>query len=282
MNQQAVDAASAPTVVITAERSTTGYWSEVWRFRELLVLLVWRDILVRYKQTVFGIAWAVIRPVVTMVVFSVIFGRLAGLPSHDVPYPLLVFAGVMAWQFFASAFADASNSLVGNANMISKVYFPRIIVPLSSLVVGLVDFAITLVIFAALAVWYGYLPDWRIVFLPVFVGMLFLFVFAAGMWVSALNVTYRDFRYLVPFAIQLGAYLSPVGFTSSIVPEKWRLLYALNPLVGIIDGVRWSVLRGTTPLDTQSVFIGAAVIAAVLLPGVAFFKRQERQFADVI
>ena len=281
MNQQAVDAASAPTVVITAERSTTGYWSEVWRFRELLVLLVWRDILVRYKQTVFGVAWAVIRPVVTMVVFSVIFGRLAGLPSHDVPYPLLVFAGVMAWQFFASAFADASNSLVGNANMISKVYFPRIIVPLSSLVVGLVDFAITLVIFAALAVWYGYLPDWRIVFLPVFVGMLFLFVFAAGMWVSALNVTYRDFRYLVPFAIQLGAYLSPVGFTSSIVPEKWRLLYALNPLVGIIDGVRWSVLRGTTPLDTQSVFIGAAVIAAVLLPGVAFFKRQERQFADV-
>lgn len=279
---RAVEATPPATVLITAERSTAHYWAEMWRFRELLILLVWRDILVRYKQTVFGIAWAVIRPFVTMVVFTVIFGRLAQLPSHDVPYPLLVFAGVMAWQFFASAFADASNSLVGNANMISKVYFPRMIVPLSSLVVGLVDFAVTAVLFAALAIWFGYLPDWRIVFLPAFVALLFLFVFAAGVWISALNVAYRDFRYLVPFAIQLGAYISPVGFTSSIVPEKWRVLYALNPMVGIIDGVRWSLLRGATPLDLQSVMVAAAVIAVLLFPGVAFFKRQERQFADVI
>lgn len=279
---RAVDMTPPPTVHITAERSTGHYWAEMWRFRELLLLLVWRDILVRYKQTVFGIAWAVIRPFVTMIVFTVIFGQLAGLPSHDVPYPLLVFAGVMGWQFFASAFADASNSLVGNANMISKVYFPRMIVPLSSLLVALVDFAITFVLFAALAIWFGYLPDWRIVFLPAFVALLFLFVFAAGVWVSALNVAYRDFRYLVPFAIQLGAYISPVGFTSSIVPEKWRLVYALNPMVGIIDGVRWSLLRGAVPLDTQSLFMGGAVITLLLVPGVAFFKRQERHFADVI
>jgi lipopolysaccharide transport system permease protein len=279
---RAVDLAPAPTLVITAERSTAHYWAEMWRFRELLLLLVWRDILVRYKQTVFGIAWAVIRPFVTMVVFSVIFGRLAGLPSPDVPYPLLVFAGVMAWQFFASAFADASNSLVGNANMISKVYFPRMIVPLGSILVGLVDFAITAVLFAGLAIWFGYLPDWRVVFLPAFVALLFMFVFAAGVWVSALNVTYRDFRYLVPFAIQLGAYVSPVGFASSIVPEKWRLLYALNPMVGIIDGIRWSLLRGATPLDARSLVIACVVVGLLLFPGIIFFKRQERQFADVI
>lgn len=282
MNQ--VAEASPPAILlITADRSTTSYWAEMWRFRELLLLLVWRDILVRYKQTVFGIAWAVIRPFVTMVVFTVIFGRLANLPSPgDVPYPLLVFAGVMAWQFFAVSFADASNSLVGNANMISKVYFPRMIVPLSSLLVGLVDLVVSLGLFVVLAAWFGFMPDWRIVFFPLFVGLLFMFVFAAGIWVSALNVTYRDFRYLVPFAIQLGAYVSPVGFSSAIVPENWRLVYALNPMVGVIEGVRWSLLGGQTPLDVPSVLVACGVILMLLVPGIAFFKRQERQFADVI
>lgn len=271
-----------PETVITAHKSNGRYWAELWGFRELLVLLAWRDILVRYKQTVFGISWAVLRPFVTMVVFTLIFGRLANLPSHDVPYPLLVFAGVLAWQFFAATFADASNSLVGNANMISKVYFPRLIVPLSTILVGGVDLAITAVLYLILAVWFGFLPDWHVVFLPAFVALLFLFILGASIWISALNVAYRDFRYVVPFMIQLGAYVSPVGFSSDIVPEKWRLLYALNPLVGIIDGFRWSLLRGSTPLDPIGVLAAIVVTIALLVPGVIFFRRQERHFADVI
>lgn len=270
------------TVTITAKRSTIHYWAELWRFRDLLLLLVWRDILVRYKQTLFGVAWAVIRPFVTMIVFTVIFGRLAKLPSHDVPYPIMVFAGVIAWQFFSVTFADASNSVVTNANMVSKVYFPRIIVPLSSVLAGLVDFGITLLIFAGLALWFNYLPDWHVAFLPFFVVLLFFFILASGIWISALNVVYRDFRYLVPFVIQLGAYISPVGFSSGVVPEKWRVLYALNPLVGIIDGFRWSLLRGNAPLDLVGVSMSVLVTVILLVPGLMYFKRQERKFADII
>lgn len=282
MEKKRASQSESGEILLEAGKLDKHYWGDIWRYRELIFLLVWRDILVRYKQTVFGVAWAVIRPVVTMVVFTLIFGRLASLPSHDVPYPLMVFGGVLAWQFFSTAFADAANSVVGNANMISKVYFPRIIVPLSALFVGLVDFAITMVIFAALAIWYGYIPDWRIVFLPVFVGLLFLFVFSASLWFAALNVRYRDFRYVLPFVLQLGAYASPVGFSSSIVPEKWRVIYSLNPMVGIIDGFRWSLLSGSTPLSPVSIVAAVIVILVLLVPGVRFFKRQERQFADVI
>lgn len=273
---------NVPEIVITAENSGTRYWAELWRFRELLLLLAWRDILVRYKQTLLGISWAVLRPFFTMVVFTLIFGRLANLPSHEVPYPLLVFAGVLAWQYFASTFADASNSLVGNANMIAKVYFPRMVVPLSTMVVGVVDMAITTCLYVALTVWYGYPPDWHVVFLPAFVLLLFLFTLASSIWISALNVTYRDFRHLVPFVIQLGAYVSPVGFSSSIVPEQWRLLYSLNPLVGIIDGFRWCLLRGSVPLDITGVLFATVVTCGLLFYGVTLFKRQERHFADVI
>ncbi len=269
-------------IFLEAGRSDQHYWRDIWRYKELLLLLVWRDILVRYKQTVFGVAWAVVRPVMTMVVFTVIFGRLANLPSYDAPYPLLVFGGVLAWQFFSTALADAANSVVGNANMISKVYFPRVIVPLSALVVGLVDFGITVGIFCALAIWFGYLPDWRVFFFPLFVALLFLLAFSVSLWFAALNVRYRDFRYVLPFLLQLGSYASPVGFSSSVVPEKWQLLYALNPMVGIIDGFRWSLLRGSTPLDVVSIVTAVVVTLIMLIPGIRFFKQQERQFADVI
>jgi lipopolysaccharide transport system permease protein len=269
-------------IVIRAGSPTGQYWRDVWRFRELLLLLVWRDVLVRYKQTAFGIAWAVVRPFVTMVVFTIVFGRLANLPSHDVPYPLLVFAGMLCWQFFSATFADASNSVTSSANMISKVYFPRIIVPLSSMFAGMVDLSLTGVLFIILAAWYGYWPDWHVVALPAFVVLLFLCVFASSIWISALNVAYRDFRYVVPFVIQLGAYISPVGFSSNVVPEQWRLLYSLNPMVGIIDGFRWCLLRGSVPLDATSLALSIVITLVLLVPGIAFFQHKERHFADII
>jgi len=269
-----------PETVITAVPDFKHYWRDSWRFRELLLLLVWRDVLVRYKQTMFGVAWAVLRPFVTMVVFTLLFGRLANLPSHGVPYPLLVFAGILPWQFFANTFVDASNSLVGSASMISKVYFPRI--PLSVVVGGVVDLAIAGAIYAIMALRYGHAPGWQIVYLPGFLLLLCLWVLACSLWASALNVTYRDFRYLVPFAVQLGTYVSPVGFSSSVVPARWQFVYALNPMVGIIDGFRWSMLRGSTPMAWESVALSVGITLALLIPGVRFFRRFERSFADVI
>jgi lipopolysaccharide transport system permease protein len=268
--------------VIGPTRSTLTYWRDCWHFRELLLILVWRDLLVRYKQTVFGIAWAVIRPVVTMVVFTVIFGRIANLPSNDVPYPLMVFAALLPWLFFAATFADSGNSIVGNAQMVSKVYFPRLILPLSSIFVGLVDFGFAFLVLIGLALWYQYLPGWQIVFLPLLIVLMCLLTFAAGIWVAALNVKYRDFRYLVPFAIQLGTYVSPVGFSSSVVPERWQWLYALNPMVGIIDGFRWCLLGGSTPLNLQALTMSVVGTLLLLVPGIWFFRRSENRFADVI
>lgn len=259
-----------------------AYWRECWSFRELLLILVWRDLLVRYKQTVFGVAWAVIRPFFTMVVFTVIFGRIANLPSNNIPYPLLVFAALLPWQFFASTFADASNSIVSNAQMVSKVYFPRIIVPLSSVLVGLVDLAISFVVMLGVAIWYFYIPGWQIVFLPFMLLLLCTFTFAASIWVAALNVKYRDFRYIIPFAIQLGTYMSPVGFSTSVVPEKWQLLFSLNPMVGIIDGFRWCLLGGSVPFNTLAVVISVLFTFMLLIPGVRFFRRCESTFADII
>lgn len=273
---------SSNEIVIEAGGYEKYYWQDIWRYRELLLLLVWRDILVRYKQTVFGVAWAVIKPVVTMVVFTVIFGRLVNLTSHDIPYPLLVFGGVLAWQFFSTSLTDAANSVVGNANMISKIYFPRMIVPLGVLIVGLVDFAITLIVFAALAIWFDYLPSWHVLFFPFFVGLLFLFSFATALWFAALNVRYRDFRYVLPFLLQLGSYASPVGFSSSIVPVEWQLIYSFNPMVGIIDGFRWSLFRSNAPLNAFSVWVAIILTLMLLIFGIRFFRKQERQFADII
>jgi lipopolysaccharide transport system permease protein len=268
--------------IISASYDLRHYWRDAWQFRELLWMLAWRDISVRYKQTVFGFGWALLRPFLTMVVLTLIFGRLANLPSHNVPYALMVFAAVLPWQFFASGFADAGNSLIGNAGLVAKVYFPRIIVPAAAVIACFVDFVIAGAIYGGLCVWYGYVPGWQLLVLPAFVILLVLFIFACGVWVAALNVSYRDFRYVIPFIVQLGMYVSPVGFSSSIVPEQWRLLYGLNPMVGIIEGFRWSLLSGDVPLDSRYVALSLAGTIILLLTAVRAFRKLERAFADVI
>lgn len=274
--------AAQQELLIEPNRPTLHYWRDVWRYRELFWFLVWRDILVRYKQTVIGVAWSVIRPLATMVVFTVVFGMLAKLPSSGVPYPLLVFAAMLPWNFCANALSESSGSLIGNANLLTKVYFPRIIIPVSSIIVSLIDLAISLVIMAGVMMWYGYLPDWRVAVLPLFLLLAFLPVAGAGLWFSSLNVKYRDFRYVVPFILQLGLYVSPVGFASSIVPEKWRLLYALNPMVGVIDGFRWALLRGTVELSWSALLLSTALSVVLLVTGLWFFRKTERILADVI
>ena len=206
-------------------RTELHYWRDLWQYRELFQVLAWRDIAVRYKQTVIGAAWALIRPFLTMVVFTVIFGKLAKLPSDGtVPYALMVFAGMLPWSFFSTALAEASNSIIGNANLISKVYFPRLIVPIAAVMVAFVDFLISFAILVALMVWYQFMPGWQVLLLPVFVAFAFMASLGIGLWITALNVKYRDFRYVIPFIVQLGLYVSPVGFSSSIVPDQWRLL----------------------------------------------------------
>lgn len=269
-------------LVIEAGRAGRHYWADLWRFRELFLLLTWRDILVRYKQTAMGVGWALLKPLIAAAVFTVVFGRLAGLPSDGVPYPLLVALGILPWQFFSSGLAEASASMLGNAGMISKVYFPRLIVPASAVIVSLVDLAISSVFVAALMAWYGIGPDWRIVTLPLFVLLAFAAALGGGLWFAALNVRYRDFRYLVPLLLQFGLYVSPVGFSSSIVPPEWRLLYALNPMAGIIDGVRWAVLGDTVALYWPGVLLSAAFAVAIFAAGVGFFRRAEKNFADII
>jgi lipopolysaccharide transport system permease protein len=269
-------------LLIEPNRPVLHYWRDVWRYRELFWFLVWRDILVRYKQTVIGVAWSVIRPLVTMLAFSVVFGLLAKLPSDGVPYPLLVFAAMLPWNFFSNALSEISGSLVGNANLLTKIYFPRIIIPVSSIIVSLVDFAISMVIMAGIMFWYGYLPDWRVATLPMFLLLAFLPVSGLGLWFAALNVKYRDFRFVVPFLLQFGLYVSPVGFASSIVPEKWRLLYALNPMVGVIDGFRWALLRETTELYWPGIVLSSSLSLALLVTGLWFFRKTERILADVI
>ncbi len=270
------------SLVVEAGRTERHYWKDLWRYRELFYFLAWRDILVRYKQTVIGIAWALLRPFLIMVVFTLIFGKLAKLPSDNAPYPILVFAALLPWQFFANAFSEAANSLVSNASMISKIYFPRLVMPTSAVIVGFVDFLISGVILIGLMLWYGFAPDWRILMLPLFIFIAFTAAMGAGLWVAALNVKYRDFRYIVPFVVSLGLYVSPVGFSSSIVPDKWRLLYSLNPMVGVIDGFRWAILGGNTPLYWPGLMLSVVLVSLVLVTGVLYFRKTERTFADVI
>lgn len=270
-------------LIIEAGRTERHYWRDLWRYRELFYFLAWRDILVRYKQTVIGIAWSVLRPLLTMIVFTIVFGKLAKLPSDgEVPYPILVFAAMLPWQFFANAFADAGNSLITNSSMVSKVYFPRLIVPASTIIVSLVDLFISAFILAGLMLWYGYLPDTRIIFLPVFMLIAFFAVMGAGLWIAALNVKYRDFRYVIPFIVQFGLYISPVGFSSSIVPEEWRFLYSLNPMVGVIDGFRWSLLGGEAVIYWPGMILSLSLVSIILITGVWYFRRTEKTFADVI
>jgi len=270
-------------LLIEAGRGEKNYWRDLWRYRELFYFLAWRDILVRYKQTVIGIAWALIRPFLTMLVFTFIFSKVARLQAPgDVPYPLLVFAAMLPWQFFSTALSEASNSLIGNSNLISKVYFPRLIVPAGSVITSFVDFLITLGLMAGMMAWYGFLPDWRLLTLPIFMALAFGSAFGPGLWLCALNVRYRDFRYIVPFIVQFGLYLSPVGFSSNIVPERVRLLYDCNPMVGVIDGFRWSLLRGQSPLAVRALIASALVTTVLCLSGIWYFRRAEKTFADII
>lgn len=267
-------------IVIEAGKAERHYWKDAWRHRELIYFLAWRDILVRYKQTFIGVVWALLRPLLTMLVFTIVFGRLAKLPSDDLPYPLLIFIALLPWQFFASAFSEVGGSVVGNANMISKIYFPRVIIPTSTILVALVDFLISMFFLLFLMTWYGVMPSWRMVFIPILVFLVAVTALGAGLWIAALNVKYRDFRYVVPFIIQMGLYISPVGFSSAIVPEKWRMLYSLNPMVGVIDAFRWTISGGTFYFQGLVISIGMATM--LLVTGMIYFRKTEKSFADII
>ena len=269
-------------LVIEAGKTERHYWRDLWRYRELFFFMAWRDILVRYKQTVIGVAWSVVRPFLTMVVFSIIFGRLAKMPDEGVPYPILVYAAMLPWQFFASSLTEASGSLVGGANMISKIYFPRLVMPTSAVIVSLVDFLISFGILAALMAWYRFVPSLRIFSLPVFILLAYTASLGASLWLSALNVKYRDFRYIIPFIVQFGLYISPVGFSSSVIPEKWRLLYSLNPMVGVIDGFRWAILGAESVIYWPGFILSVALASLLLVSGVFYFRKMERTFADII
>ncbi len=269
-------------LIIEAGRTESNYWRDLFRYRELFYFLAWRDVLVRYKQTVIGILWAVIRPFLTMLVFVVVFSRIAKLPSDGVPYPVMVFAAMLPWQLFATSLTEGSGSLITNANLISKVYFPRLIVPASAVIVSFVDFAISAVLLALLMIWYQVWPTIHILTLPLFTLLALVASTGAGLWLAALNVQYRDFRYVVPFLVQFGLYLSPVGFSSNIVPEKWRLLYSLNPMVGVIDGFRWALSGGRSMIYWPGLTISVAVTTLLLVCGIWYFRRMERTFADVI
>ena len=274
---------SETTLILEAGRAEEHYWRDLWRYRELFSVLAWRDVAVRYKRTVIGAAWAVLRPFLTMVIFTVVFGRVAKLPSDGAaPYALMVFAGLLPWSLFSAALTGASDSMVANANLIGKVYFPRIIVPAATLLTALIDFLLSLLILVAMMVWYQFIPGWQILLLPVFVVLALLASLGPGLWVTALNIKYRDFRVVIPFLVQLGLYVSPVGFSSSVVPEEWRWLYSLNPLVGIIDGFRWCLLGGESSIYWPGFLVSLGVVAFFLWLGVRRFRATERTFADLI
>ena len=270
-------------LIIEAGRTERHYWRDMWSYRELFQVLAWRDVSVRYKQTFIGVVWALIRPFLAMVVFAVIFGKIAKLPSDgNVPYPLLIFAGILPWSFFSSALADASNSVLSNSNLIGKVYFPRMIVPIAAVIVALVDFAISFFILILLMVYYQFAPSWHILLLPALVVLVFLSSLGPGLWAASMNVEYRDFRFVIPFLVQLGFYISPVGFSSSVVPEQWRFLYSLNPMVGVIDGFRWCILGGQSELYLPGFAMSLGVVAIFLWLGMHQFRKMEKSFADLI
>ncbi|MEJ1971698.1 MAG: ABC transporter permease [Lacunisphaera sp.] len=270
-----------PELVLEAGRASRNYWRDLWRYRELLGFLAWRDIKVRYKQTVLGVLWALIQPAVTLAVFTFIFGKLAAMPSGNAPYPLLVLCGLLPWQLFAAAFSNASGSLVANTHLISKVYFPRLIVPLSSVAVAFIDFVVVLVLLAIMCLWWQFAPDWRLLFIPLFILLTLVTAIGTGLWLTALTVQYRDFRFVVPFLLQVGLFLSPVGFSTTNLPT-WRAIYSLNPLVGAIDGFRWCILRGEPALDPRNLALSGIMAGLLLVTGVWYFRRTERSFADII
>ena len=269
--------------ILAPGRAERNYWRDLWAYRELFAILAWRDVSVRYKQTVIGVAWAVVRPALTVVVFTIIFGHLAKLPTDgSVPYPVMVFAGMLPWFLFSSVLSDASGSLIGNANLITKVYFPRLVIPTATAMVALVDFVINFAMLAVMMAWTGFWPSWRILFLPAFVLLALLASLGPALWITALNVKYRDFRYVIPFLVQFGLYVSPVGFSSAVVPEHWRFWYSLNPVVGVIDGFRWCILGGDSPLYLPGFAASLAIVAFFLWFGIRYFRATERTFADVV
>jgi lipopolysaccharide transport system permease protein len=272
----------ATELIIEAGHTERNYWRDLFRYRELFYFLAWRDVLVRYKQTVIGVLWAVLRPLLTAMVFTFVFSRIAKLPAEGLPYPVMVFAAMVPWQLFATSLTEGSGSLINNSNLISKVYFPRLIVPASSVIVSFVDFAISMVLLGGLMAIYKVWPSWPLLMLPIFTALALLASAGAGIWLAALTVKYRDFRYVVPFIVQFGVYISSVGFSSSIVPVKWRLLYSLNPMVGVIDGFRWAISKGNTPFPAQSLELSLITIAILLVTGIWYFRKTERTFADVI
>lgn len=269
-------------LVIEQGRSKKNYWKDLWRFRELFLFMSWRDILVRYKQTAIGLSWSIIRPLLTMLIFTVIFGRVAKLPSEGVPYPILVFAGMLPWLFFSTSFADASNSLLLNSNMLTKIYFPRLIIPVSTVIVNLVDFIISFFLLIGLMIWYHFIPSITMLFLPVFLALTFLISMGSGLFVAALNVKYRDFKYIVPFVVQIGMYVSPVGFSSSVVPQKYRLLYSLNPMAGAIDGFRWCILGNKSAIYMPGLLVSIGITFLLVFIGIWYFRKMEKTFADVV
>ncbi len=270
-------------IIIEAGRTGKNYWTDIWRYRELFLILAWRDLSVRYKQTIIGILWAFLRPFLTMVVFSIIFGRIAKLPSDgNVPYPLMVLAAMLPWTLFSNALSESSNSLINNTGLISKVYFPRMIMPAATVITALVDFFIGFILLVGMMVYYQFVPGPHILLLPFFALLSLLASLGPGLWITALNVKYRDFRYVIPFLVQFGLYISPVGFSSSIIPEEWRLLYSINPLVGIIDGFRWCILGGKSSLYVPGFLLSLAVIVFFLCLGISRFRKMERTFADII
>jgi lipopolysaccharide transport system permease protein len=270
-------------LVLEAGRAERDYWRDLWRYRELFAILAWRDVAVQYKQTVIGAAWAVIRPLLTMLVFTGVFGNLAQLPSEGgAPYPVMVMAGMLPWFLFSTMLGNGSGSLVQNSNLISKVYFPRLIVPVASSFVALVDFAITFVLLLGMMVVFGAMPDWRFLLLPVFILLAIITALGPALIMATLNVRYRDFRFIVPFVVQFGLYVSPVGFSSNVIPEEWRLLYSMNPVVGVIDGFRWCLLGGDTPLYLPGFLLSLGVAALLLWIGIRTFRATERTFADLV
>lgn len=272
-----------PILIIEAGKTEKQYWKDIFRYRELFYILSWRDLKVRYKQTAIGVAWSVIRPLLMMAIFTVVFSRVAKLPSDaNAPYAIMVFAALLPWQFFANSLSESSGSLINNVNLVSKVYFPRLIIPTSSVIVSLVDFLISFGLLIVLMVFYRYTPSWHIVFVPVFLVLAFLASFGVGTYMTALNVKYRDFRYIVPFIVQFGLYISPVGFSSSVVPKKWWLWYSLNPMVGIIDGFRWCILGNENSTFALSLALSLTVSTIVAVFAVRYFRKTEKTFADII
>lgn len=269
-------------IIIENSKTEKNYWKDVFRYRQLFFFMAWKEFLIRYKQTIMGLSWSVVRPILTMIVFTFIFGNVAKMPSSGVPYQILVYSGLLPWQFFTESFTHSSNSLIQNNNLISKVYFPRIIIPASSIFVSLVDFTISFAVFCLLMLVYGFMPSINILLIPLFVILTAIIAYGVGLFFATLNVKYRDVKYVVPFVVQMGLYISPVGFSASVIPAKWKFVYSLNPMVGIIDGFRWAIIGGEFRLNIQALITTTILAIALLGTSLLFFRKSEKKFADVI